>query len=133
MYKSKNHSKYSLKAHLVFVVKYRKKLLTSNIENFVKYKFLQIAKHSNFNIELIEIDQNDHIHLLIDYEPKISILQIVRRLKQESTYVLWKNFSDILEKSFYKEHTVWSDGYFVCSIGSGASYSAIQDYIKNQG
>ena len=50
MYKSKNHSKYNLKAHLVFVVKYRKKLLTSNIENFVKYKFLQIAKHSNFNI-----------------------------------------------------------------------------------
>lgn len=88
MYKSKNHSKYNLKAHLVFVVKYRKKLLTSNIENFVKHKFLQIAKHSNFNIELMEIDQKDHIHLLIDYEPKISILQIVRRLKQKSTYAL---------------------------------------------
>ena len=51
MYKSKNHSKYSLKAHLVFVVKYRKKLLNSEIDFFVKQKFLQIAERSDFEIE----------------------------------------------------------------------------------
>ena len=99
MYKSKNHSKYSLKAHLIFVVKYRKPLLTSDISCAVKTKFLQIAERSNFDIELVETDK-DHIHLLTDYEPKVSILQIVRRLKQESTYTMWQNYKSLLKKHF---------------------------------
>lgn len=132
MYKSKNHSKYSLKAHLVFVVKYRKKLLNPEIDFFVKQKFLQIAERSDFEIELMESDK-DHIHLLIDYEPKVSILQIVRRLKQESTIDLWRVHENELKKHFWKERTFWSDGYFACSIGEGASYETIQQYIKSQG
>ena len=132
MYKSKNHSKYNLKAHLIFVVKYRKKLLTSDIAFFIKGKFLQIAERSDFDIELMETDR-DHIHLLVDYAPKVSILQIIRRLKQESTYDLWKNYSSILKKHFWKEKTVWSDGYFVCSIGEGVSCDTIQKYIESRG
>lgn len=132
MYKSKNHSKYSLKVHLVFVVKYRKKLLNPEIDFFIKQKFLQIAERSDFEIELMESDK-DHIHLLIDYEPKVSILQIVRRLKQESTIDLWRVHENELKKHFWKENTFWSDGYFACSIGEGASYNVIQKYIKSQG
>lgn len=132
MYKSKNHSKYSLKAHLVFVLKYRKKLLNPEIDFFIKQKFLQIAERSDFEIELMESDK-DHIHLLIDYEPKVSILQIVRRLKQESTYDLWRVHEQELKKHFWKEKTFWSDGYFACSIGEGTSYETIQEYIRNQG
>ena len=75
----------------------------------------------------------DHIHLLIDYDPKVSVLQIVRRLKQETTFELWKVHEEYLKKYFWKEHTFWSDGYFACSIGEGASYDTIQEYIKNQG
>ena len=131
MYKSKNHSKYSLKVHLVFVVKYRKKLLNPEIDFFIKQKFLQIAERSDFEIELMESDK-DHIHLLIDYEPKVSILQIVRRLKQESTIDLWRVHENELKKHCWKERTFWSDGYFACSIGEGASYETIQQYIKNQ-
>ena len=75
----------------------------------------------------------DHIHLLIDYEPKINVLQIVKRLKQETTYELCKVHESYLKKYFWKENTFWSDGYFVCSIGEGASYDTIQEYIKSQG
>ena len=133
MYKSKNHSKYSLKVHLVFVVKYRKKLLVDEVVvRKLKYKLSEIATRSNFRIEIMEIDK-DHIHLLIDYEPKVSIVQIVRRLKQESTAFLWKNFEGLLKKEFWKERTFWSDGYFVCSIGEGASYETIKKYVREQG
>lgn len=132
MYKSKNHSKYSLKVHLVFVVKYRKKIINKDIDFFLKTKLRQIADRSNFGIELIETNK-DHIHLLIDYEPKVSVLQIVRRLKQEITYELWKVHESYLKKYFWKEHVFWSDGYFACSIGEGASYNTIQEYIKLQG
>ena len=75
----------------------------------------------------------DHIHLLIDYAPKVSVLQIVRRLKQETTFELWKVHESYLKKHFWKERTFWSDGYFAYSIGEGTSYDTIQEYIKNQG
>lgn len=133
MYKSKNHSKFSLKAHLVFVTKYRKPLLKNNlIVNQLRLKLADIEARSDFNIELAEVDK-DHIHILVDYEPKVSILQIVRRLKQETTFTLWRLFEEKLRKHYYKERTFWSDGYFVCSIGVGASYETIQKYISSQG
>lgn len=133
MYKSKNHSKFSLKAHLVFVTKYRKPLLKNNlIVNQLRLKLADIEARSDFNIELAEVDK-DHIHILVDYEPKVSISQIVRRLKQETTFTLWRLFEEKLRKHYYKERTFWSDGYFVCSIGVGASYETIQKYISSQG
>mgnify|MGYP004559098191 CR=1 FL=1 len=132
MYKSKNHSKYNLKVHLEFVVRYRKKIINKDIDFFLKTKVRQIEERSNFRVELMETDK-DHMHLLINYDPKVSVLQIVRRLKQETTFELWKVHEAYLKKHFWKEHVFWSDGYFACSIGEGASYDIIQKYIKNQG
>lgn len=130
MYKSKNRSKYSLKAHIIFVIKYRKKILSPKMASAVKNCILKIAERSNFNVETMEVNR-DHIHLLVDYEPKLSLLAIVRRLKQESTHQMWRTHRKLLKKHFWKENTFWSDGYFVCSIGEGASYETIQQYIRS--
>lgn len=78
-----------------------------------------------------EIDK-DHIHILIRYSPKWSVLQIVRLLKQQTTYRIWQQHQDYLSKRFWKEHTFWSDGYFSCSIGN-VSQATIQKYIEAQG
>lgn len=121
MYKKENRSRYSLKVHLVLAVKYRKKLINKYIDFFLKTKLKQIEERSNFKIELMETDC-DHIHLLIDYSPKVSVLQIVGKIKQETTFELWKFNEDYLKNHFWKERTFWSDGYFVCSIEEGASY-----------
>lgn len=96
---SKNHSKYSLKAHLIFVVKYRKEFINKDIDFFLKTKIKQIEKWSDFRVELMETDK-DHIHLLVDYDPKVSALQIARRLKQKTTFELWKAHWDYLKKYF---------------------------------
>jgi putative transposase len=53
-------------------------------------------------------------------------------LKQQTTFNAWKNYEAYLKKHFWKEKTLWSDGYFVCSTGD-ASTQTIQEYIKNQG
>lgn len=134
MYKSKNYSKYSLKAHLVFATKYRKKLFTNSILTLeIKCKIMKIAKRSNFKVELVEVDK-DHIHILVDYEPNISIVQIVIILKQENQRHMWIIFEKELSKIYWKEkHMFWSKGYFVCSIEEGASYDTIWKYIQNQG
>ena len=83
-YASKNHSKFLLKYHIIFVCKYRRKVLTESIAVCIKNILIDIADKSDFNIEVIETDK-DHVYILVNTEPKISPLQIVRRLKQEST------------------------------------------------
>lgn len=130
-YNSRNKHKYYLKAHLIFVCKYRKPLLARDIDVDVKNLFSKITVGSKFNIEIMESD-NDHIHLLLSYSPDVSITSIVRKLKQKSTIEIWKKHKDYLKKYFWKEHTFWSDGYFVCSIGE-ANPETIRKYIENQG
>lgn len=129
-YNTKNHSKFLILYHLIFVCKYRKKLLL-RFGDLVKSIFEEIAARSDFLFEQIEVDQN-HIHCLVKSEPKISPLSIVRRLKQESTIKLWKHHESCLRKHFWKEKTFWSDGYFCCTIGN-ASQEIIRKYIENQG
>ena len=130
-YVSRNHSKYYLKVQLIFVCKYRKKLLINNFDNIVKNIILEISYRSNFIIDILETDE-DHIHMLISYPPKLSVTSIVGKLKQETTIYLWKNYPKFLSKHFWKEHTFWSDGYFACSIGE-ANPETIKRYIENQG
>jgi putative transposase len=93
----------------------------------------EIAARYGIDIVQMEVDK-DHIHLLIDSKPTMSLLEIVRLLKQISTYRLWRmgSVKRYLGKCFWKEHTFWSDGYFACSIGN-ASPDTIQRYILNQG
>src|SRR5690348_6912366 len=108
-YQSKNHAKFLLLYHVIFVCKYRKKLLVS-YGSAVKQLFEEIAARSDFSLEALEVDQ-DHIHCLVKSEPRISPLAIVRRLKQESTIQLWQRYEKELKKQFWKERTLWSDGY----------------------
>ena len=131
-YTSRNHSKYCLMAHLIFVCKYRKKLLTT-LGDDIKRLMYEIAEGHDFGIIEMEVEK-DHIHLFVEYNPTQSILQIVRLLKQISTYKIWRqnNNSALLKKHFWKEHTFWSDGYFACSIGQ-VSKDIIEKYIQTQG
>ncbi len=72
---------------------------------------IYISDLSDFNIEVMETDK-DHIHMMICSEPKLSPLQIVRRLKQMSTTAIWKRHENYLRHVFYWENTFWTDGYF---------------------
>ena len=130
-YVSKNHSKFLLKYHVIFVCKYRRKILIGNIATCVKNILIDIANKSDFRLEVIETDK-DHVHLLVNSDPKDSPLQIVRRLKQESTKRLWLLYPEILRKWFYRERTLWTDGHFVSSIGN-VSQETVRKYIESQG
>ena len=130
MYNSKNHSKFILRYHIILVCKYRKNLMIQYVE-FVKENMLSISQKYDFTILEIEVDKN-HIHLLVESEPKVSPLMIVRALKQQTTIRLWKEFSDKLQKHFWKERTFFTDGYFVSTIGE-VSTETLRKYIQNQG
>ncbi len=74
--------------HLIFVCKYRKKLL-ARLGDQIKDLFCNIAEENGLNIIEMEVDK-DHIHLLLQYSPTQSLLEIVRCFKQVSTYRIWR-------------------------------------------
>lgn len=132
-YKSSSHAKFLLKAHVIFVTKYRKKILVNAINDAMKQILFDIANESDFTIETMESENGDHIHMLIDYPPQISISSIVNRLKSMSTNRIWQGgWTTFLKQRFWAEHTFWSDGYFAASTGD-VSTEAIQRYIEEQG
>src|SRR6056297_2261214 len=125
-YDRRNHSKYLILYHIILVTKYRKRIL--NLIN-IKSIFRDIERNSNFDIIEMEVDI-DHIHFLIKSCPKYSISQIIRRLKQLSTFKVWKTYYTILYNYYWKRRILWSDGYFICTIGN-VSKNTIQKYIKS--
>jgi len=102
-YTSTNRSKHYLKCHLIFVCKYRKSILVGQLNDDIKQIFQSIANSSDFEIEVMETDK-DHVHFLIRYIPRLSISQIVRRLKQESTRQLWLLHHSTLRKQYWYQH-----------------------------
>ena len=131
-YISSNHSKYLIKYHIILVCKYRRRvMLDKAMDDAVKRVLQKVAEKSDFCIEVMETDK-DHVHLLIAAPPKLSPLQIVRKLKQETTYRIWKEKESVLRRIYWRERTFWTDGYFVSTIGN-VSQETVKHYIENQG
>lgn len=116
-----NRAKYTIQYYIVFVTKYRKKLINSIIADLIKKSAEKAASTSNnFKIEAIEIDSYcNHIHFLVKASPAIAPYEIVRRLKQTTTYDVWHvdNTTTTYMRKFYKkQHHLWTNGYFCSSI-----------------
>ena len=130
-YNRHNRRKYSLKVQIVLVTKYRKQLLKGSIADDVKQKILDIANTRGYEIIAMETDK-DHIHFLLSYDATDRVYDIVKIVKQETTYYLWQKYNSVLSKQYWKKKIFWSDGYFACSIGEVSS-ATIQKYIESQG
>ena len=130
-YNRHNRRKYSLKVHIVLVTKYRKQLLKDSIADDVKQKIFDIANTRGYEIIAIETDK-EHIYFLSSYDTTDRVCDIVKIVKQETTYYLWKSIVRSYQNSIRKKKTFWSDGYFACGIGEGSS-ATIQKYLESQG
>ena len=127
-YNRHNRRKYSLKVHIVLVTKYRKQLLKGSIADDVKQKILDIANTRGYEIIAMETDK-DHIHFLLSYDTTDRACDIVKIVKQETTYYLWQKYNSVLSKQYWKKKIFWSDGYFACSIGEVSS-ATIQNILR---
>ena len=130
-YNRHNRRKYSLKVHIALVTKYYKQLLKSSVADDVKQKIFDIANTRGYEIIAMETDK-DHIHFLLSYDTTDRVCDIVKIVKQETTYYLWQKYNSVLSKQYWKKKIFWSDGYFACSIGEVSS-ATIQKYIESQG
>ena len=118
-YNRHNRQKYSLKVHIILVTKYRKQLLKDSIED-------DIANTRDCENIAIETDK-DHIHF---YDTADRVCDIVKIVKQETTYYLWQKYSSVLSRQYW-EKKICPYGYFACSIGEVSS-ATIQKYIESQ-
>ena len=72
---------YNINYHVVWSVKYRRKILTKDIEEFLKELVQQIARDKGFTVHLFEAGEGDHIHCFVSAPPKLSVTDIVKYLK----------------------------------------------------
>ena len=123
------HVVFNLHIHLVFVAKYRRKVFTKEILDDMRQIFESVC--TNFEAQLVEFDgENDHVHLLVNYPPKVSISKLVNSLKGVSSRMIrQKNYPSIREKLW--GGALWSPSYFAGSCG-GAPISIIRQYIEQQ-
>jgi len=114
--------------HLVFVTKYRRGVFTKAILDDLQEIFSNVC--ANFEAELVEFDgEDDHVHLLVEYPPKVAVSNLVNSLKGVSSRLLRKERPDIQKR--YWKGVLWSPSYFASSCG-GAPISIVRQYIEQQ-
>ena len=123
------HCIFLLHVHLVFVTKYRRKVFTKEILSDLESIFSKIC--NDFEAELVEFEgEYDHVHLLVNYPPKVAVSKLVNSLKGASSQVIRKKGYPSIQKALWGEN-LWSRSYFAGSCG-GAPIEVIRQYIEQQ-
>lgn len=122
------HCVFAMHVHLVFLTKFRKDVLTKPMLESLEKLFSKVC--NDFEAELVEMNgEDDHVHLLVNYPPKVSISNLVNSLKGASSRVLRKQFPELKNKLW--KGSLWSPSYFSGSCG-GAPIDVIKQYIEQQ-
>lgn len=122
------HCVFNMHVHLVFVTKYRKDVFTKPMLDAMEGMFKKVCL--DFEAELTEFNgEDDHVHLLINYPPKVAVSNLVNSLKGVSSRHLRKDFPEIKNKLW--GGSLWSPSYFASSCG-GAPLEIIKQYTEQQ-
>ena len=122
------HTKHRVMYHIVWIPKYRKRVLKGKIASRLAELIQECSDINRWNVSEINI-QPDHVHILIRLRPDISVSKAVQLLKGRSSKVIRKEFPSL--KEFYWGDNFWSEGFFVETVGH-VSEEAIKNYIQNQ-
>ena len=127
-YRLGSHTKTDLKVHLIWIPKYRKRVLKGQVAIRTRDLLRQIAMEHELYILSGKVAK-DHVHMFISYRPTQNISKIVQWLKGISSRILLSEFSH-LRKEFWGRH-IWSRGYMAVSSGN-ITDEMIQEYIEQQ-
>ena len=114
---------------MVWSVKYRRKIITPEIDQFLHDTAMEIASDKGFTVHLFESGEMDHVHCFISAPPKLSITDIVKYLKGITGRKLFEAYPEIRSKLWKGE--LWNHSYYVETIGS-VSEENIRRYIEKQ-
>ena len=125
-YRSNAGAIFSLKYHIVWCPKYRRKVLVAAIEQRLRELIAEIALEHKMTIHALEV-MPDHVHLFIEAGPTLAIAEIVNRIKGRTSHVLREEFPSLRSRL----PTLWSRSYYSGSVGHVSSQT-VQKYIEAQ-
>ena len=128
--RKKSHCVYQCEYHIVFATKYRRKIFNEGIFSYMQEKLKEVKNHYP-EIDILEINHDkDHVHMLVSIPPKMSVGKVVGILKSNSSRRLKEKFP-VLKEVYWGTAGIWSDGYFVSTVG--INERVIERYIQHQG
>ena len=127
-YSKTSHAVFDIKYHIIWVTKYRYKVLGSQISKRLRELIRQGCEARNITIIQGNISK-DHVHMLISCPPSMAPSKIVQYLKGRSSRLLQEEFPD-LKKRYWGQH-LWGRGYFCATVGS-VDEETIRRYIETQ-
>lgn len=122
------HTTHRLMYHLVWVPKYRKRLLHGQVANRLKELLEECADMNRWTIEELNI-QKDHVHMLVQMRPDVSVSKMIQLFKGSSSKAIREEFPELRE--FLWGKNFWADGYFAETAGQ-LNEEKIREYIRNQ-
>ena len=126
----KPHNKTLLLYHLVFPVKYRRKVITDSVSESLKKVCLEISKR--YELRFVEIGcDEDHIHFLVQSVPNVSVTPIVTIIKSLTAREIFDIHPEA--KEILWGGNFWTSGYYANTVGSHGTEDIIQNYVKTQG
>ncbi|WP_322748906.1 MULTISPECIES: IS200/IS605 family transposase [unclassified Frankia] len=123
------HCVFALHAHLVFVTKYRHCVFTD--QHATRLEEIMRAVCVDFETDLAEFNgEGEHVHLLVNYPPKVALSRLVNSLKGVSSRRMRQEFPE-LARHYWRANRLWSGSYFAGSVG-GAPLTVVRQYIEQQ-
>ena len=124
------HCSYRIRYHMVFVVKYRKDLISDEVRDYLHDIFVGISKRYYLNFHAVGTD-GDHLHVLVEARPRYSPSQIMQICKSITAKEIFKKFPEIKDE-LWGGH-FWTEGGHIDTVGDGYGEQQMKEYIKNQG
>ena len=126
-YASLSHSKWDCTYHVVFVPKYRKKVLYGKVRKFLGPVFHELAVQKRSKIVEGNMVQ-DHVHMMVQIPPKMAVSEVIGYLKGKSAIAVARQFGG--RKRNFNGEKLWARGYAVSTVGF--EKEKVQSYVKNQ-
>jgi putative transposase len=126
-FESLSHSKWECKYHVVFIPKYRRKVLYVELRQHLGDVFRKLAEQKESRIEEGHL-LSDHVHMLISIPPKYAVSQVIGFIKGKSAIHLARTYGE-RKRNFVGQH-FWARGYFVSTVGRDTE--VIREYIRKQ-
>ena len=128
MYWTGSHTKHRHMYHIVWIPKYRKRILKDDLADRLDVLLRECAAINQWQIHELNI-QTDHVHMLVQLKPNISVSKAVQFFKGGSSKIIRDEFPELRE--FLWGDSFWADGYFSETVGQ-VNMDVIREYIQNQ-
>ena len=122
-----SHTTWNCKYHIVFAPKYRRRIFYSNNRLEIGQILRELCKWKGVNIVNAEVCP-DHVHMLVEIPPKISVSSFMGYLKGKSALMIFDNHANLKYK--YGNRHFWAEGYYVSTVG--LNKATIKEYIQEQ-